>query len=220
MEDDLIKIREDLADQELRLVDSNGELSGLTAQRKTIGTQYANLGDPERTFTDRVTKNHADFDAIDKSTAEIEQALTQSQAMAIALRKFGTDMAANGKPLPDDLNTSMSSGLDTAAQDAQAIDAELKSIKQELQLGRDLASTGDDQIMGARDMRKQLRGAIDAEHRVLAGFASASRDPGKSKSLAALADQAARISQSARPAPRRRSMRRSRRASIRRRSNT
>ena len=50
-------------------------------------------------------------------------------------------------------------------------------------------------MTAARELRKQLKAAQDAEHRLLAGFASASRDRGKSQKLAALGDRAARLSE-------------------------
>ncbi len=197
MQDDLIKVRSQLADDELRLIDSNGELSQLSGNRKTLVAQYLNLGDPEKAFQDRVTKNHADFDAIDTATGEVSQAMDQAKAMAVAIRKFAVDSPSTGDhAMPTDQRTNIATTLDQVAQESVSIDAELESIRKELALGRDLSSSGDDTIIEARGLRKQVKDALDAEHRVLAGFAGSSRDSGKSRSLAGLGDQAARISQS------------------------
>src|SRR5262249_38074529 len=75
-------------------------------------------------------------------------------------------------------------------------EAELASIEREIQLGRDLAGVGDETVAKARGARAQLKAALDAEHKVLAGFASASHDRNKSQALVALADRATRGSDS------------------------
>ena len=51
IQDDLIAIRNDLADNELRLVDSPGELAQLTATRKQLAQQYATMPNPRRRST-------------------------------------------------------------------------------------------------------------------------------------------------------------------------
>src|SRR5688572_4746445 len=57
-----------------------------------------------------------------------------------------------------------------------------------MQLGRDLAGVGDAELARARELRRQLKAAQDAEHRVLAGMG------GGNRSLIALGDRAMRIS--------------------------
>lgn len=193
MQDELIKLRADLADQALRLTDGNAELAQLSATRKSTIQQYANTGDPEKAFADRVRATRNDFDKQEASAAEIEDAIAKVDAMAVALRKYATD--AKPEQLAAELRTSIATQLDQVAQDRAQLDAELGEIRRELQEGRDLSGVADDQILGARNLRKQVIASLDGEHRVLAGFASASRDPGKSKALAQQGDQAARIGQ-------------------------
>src|SRR5262249_52291211 len=131
----------------------------------------------------------AGFDKIDQDTLEVDSAIDSSQAIAVALRKW----AADGH-VPADQAHQLQKDLDDAAHEAQAIEDELSAVHKEVALGRDLATLGDDSLAQARSLRKQLAAAEDAEHRVLAGFASASRDKNKSQQLAALGDRAARIS--------------------------
>ena len=58
-------------------------------------------------------------------------------------------------------------------------------MRKELAIARDFAKTGDDSLV-RRALRKQLKDAEDAEHRVLAGFAAASRHPARSQKLTRL----------------------------------
>ncbi|MCX5742304.1 MAG: tetratricopeptide repeat protein [Proteobacteria bacterium] len=197
MQDDLIKVRIDLADQALRLIDANGELSQLSTTRKTLAGQYANLGNPEQAYADRLAKTRADYDAIETSEGEIDTAIDQTRASAVALRKYVADAdAKNNTDLANDQKAAYRAQLDEIAKEAAAIDAEVVAFDRELQLGRDLVGLGDEQIGAAHALRKQLKAALDGEHRVLAGFASTSRDAGKSRGLATLGDQATRIAAS------------------------
>ncbi|MBA3541028.1 MAG: tetratricopeptide repeat protein, partial [Deltaproteobacteria bacterium] len=83
IQDDLIKVRTDLADQALRLVDSNGELSGLSGTRKTLVAQYANLGDAEKAYADRISTTHQDYEKLDQSAAEVSVEIDATQAVAV-----------------------------------------------------------------------------------------------------------------------------------------
>jgi tetratricopeptide (TPR) repeat protein len=188
IQDDLVKLRSDLADQELRLVDSSGDLSQLSATRKQLAQQYAALGNPEQAYADRINATQAGYDKVDQDAAEIDAVIDSTQAVAVALRTYtSTDT------FPADQRAPVLQTLDDAAREAQAIEDELAEVHREVVLGKDLAGVGDEGIGQARAMRKQLKAAQDAEHRVLAGFASASRDKSKSTALAGLGDRAGRI---------------------------
>ncbi|HEY1817366.1 MAG TPA: tetratricopeptide repeat protein [Kofleriaceae bacterium] len=184
IEASLVGIRNDLADQQLRLVDSSGDLAQLSAARKQLAQQYAQLGDPEALYSSRVRDTRAGYDAIETTATEIESALDSTQAMAIAMRKYALD----SKPATDP-----TSDLDAAAKDAQAIEDELADIRQQATLGKDLAGIGDPEIASARDLRRQLMHAQDAEQRSLDGFAAASHDRNASQKLAKLADRATEL---------------------------
>ena len=196
MQDDLIKIRNDLADQELQLVAPSGDLMQLSGTRKQLADQYAKLGDPEVAYTERVANADKAFDKIDHDAAEIDGVIGSTQAMSTALRKYANDMARTATPVPADVKTMLDQTLDAATKEAQAIEDEIAQVHREVALGKDLAGVGDEGIAAARDLRKKLKAAQDAEHRVLAGFASASRDRNRSQELAALGDRAARLADS------------------------
>jgi tetratricopeptide (TPR) repeat protein len=187
IQDDLIKIRNDLAEQQLKLVAAPSE----TAGRRALAGQYASSPSPERAWSNKVEETHKGYDAIDDSSFEVSAALGNTQAMSVAIRKYVTDMAVAGKPL-DNAGTATET-LDVAAKEAQAIEEELKAIQRELTLGRDLAGVGDETVSKARELRRQVIAAQTSEHRSLANAASTSKDRGKSQKLAALGDRATRL---------------------------
>ena len=188
IQDDLIKIRADLAEQQLKLVAESGE----TARRRALAAQYAASPSPEKAWANKVEEAQQQYGTIDDAGFEVSAALGSTQAMAVAIRKYVTDMAIAGTPAP--LAGQAAETLDGASKEAQAIEAELEQIKRELTLGRDLAGVGDETVIRARELRKQVKAALDAEHRTLANAASGSRDRSKSQKLAALGDRATRLS--------------------------
>jgi hypothetical protein len=187
IQDDLIKIRNDLAEQQLQLVAPAGE----TAQRRALAQQYAASPSPERAWASSVDEAHKGYSAIDDSAFEVSAALGSTQAMSVAIRKYVTDMAVAGTPLSN--AGQATEQLDGAAKEAVEIEKELEQIQRELQLGRDLAGVGDETVKKARELRVQVKAAQDAEHRSLANAAGSSKDRSKSQKLAALGDRATRL---------------------------
>ena len=196
IQDDLVNIRNNLADQELSLVNSSGDLAQASANRKQLAQQYAALGDTEKAYGQRVSDAHDGFDKIDKDATEIEGIIDSTQAISVALRKAGIDAQP---PLTADQKKTLQTTLDDAAKDAQAIENELADLRRETTLGKDLAGVGDSGIAQARALRKQLAAAQDAENRVLESIGSgtsASSDRDRSLRLAGLGDRAAHLADS------------------------
>jgi hypothetical protein len=189
--DDVIKIRGQLADQELALVDSSGELANLSAARKQLLAAYLAMPNAEHAVAEHLAERRAGYDAIEGGVTEIESAIGATQAMAVALRKYGNDTTTQSA----DQRQNVATGLDAAAREAQAIENELDALRRELQIGRDLASVGDTAMAAARSARAELRVAEDAEHKALVAMAGASRDRGRSQSLAAQGERAARLAE-------------------------
>ncbi len=169
IQDELIKIRNDLADRA-------GDTGGPTATRRRLAEQYAAMPSPEQTFANGVTDARSQYDTIDQTTGEIVAAIDSAQAMAVALRKYALDAGREGvAPLAPGVKSSIDTTLAAAAGEAIAIDRELKDIQRELTLGKDLAGVGDQNVARARESRRQLRAAQDAEQRAQ-GRASAQAD--------------------------------------------
>jgi len=191
---DLIAIRNDLADQQAALIAPSGELAQLTAMRKQLAAQYAAMASPEDTYLALVDEAKSKFDGIDDTSNEVSSAVDTTQAMAVALRKYVNDPTGEGQaPVTPEQKSQITSELVATAGEVFAIEHELAEIRRETTLGRDLAGVGDETIAKARVARGALKTAQDSEHRLLAGFAGASRDTGKSRKLVALGDRAARI---------------------------
>jgi tetratricopeptide (TPR) repeat protein len=187
IQDDVIAIRNDLAEQQLQLVAPPAE----SAQRRAIAQQYAATPSPEKAWSNTVEEAQKGYSAIDDTAFEVTAALGSTQAMSVAIRKYVTDMAVAGTPLST--AGTATEQLDVAAKEAVGIEQELQQIQQELQLGRDLAGVGDETVKKARELRMQVKAAQDAEHRSLANAAGTSRDRNKSQKLAALGDRATRL---------------------------
>ncbi|MFT3695040.1 MAG: hypothetical protein QM831_18020 [Kofleriaceae bacterium] len=185
---DLISIRANLADQQEALVTPSGELSQAMATRKQLQQQYGMLGDPEKAYSERVAQTRGGFEAVDNSLTQITGDLDATQAMAVAMRTYMVSAKVEGAVIE-----TTNKELDAAAQEASSIEDELESIRNEAALGKDLAGVGDEGIVAARNLRAQMKTAQDNEQRMLDGFTAASRDPGKSKSLAALGDRSTQL---------------------------
>jgi hypothetical protein len=188
IQNDLLKIRNDLAEQQLRLVDSPGDLAALSATRKQQFAAYAAMPNAEAAATQRIAHAQARYDAVDSTIGEIDDAIGSTQAMSVALRKYSVDSA----DMSADQKKTLNDSLNEVAREALSVENELDQARRELQIGRDLAGIGDESA-AARAARQQLKAAQDAEHRQLAGMSGASRDRGKSQRLAAEGDRAARL---------------------------
>jgi len=191
---DLNAIRSDLAEQEGQLIAPSGDLPGLTQRRQQLMPLNQAQPDGESAHGAKVDMDRAGYDKLAEDAAEIRGAVDASQAMAVAARKYITDKPMDGTALvSDEVRQSTRTELVAAAAELTAVEAELRDLKAEITMGRDLAGSGDADLASAIARRMEQKAALDAEHRALAGFASASRDAGKSRKLVALGDQAMRI---------------------------
>src|SRR4051812_47971315 len=140
IQNDLIAIRNDLADQQIALIAPSGELYQLTSTRRQLAQAYSSMPNPEDTYLALVENAKAKFDAIDDTVSEVNGALDTTQAMAVALRKYVNDAPGEGQtPIPDDQKKQINTELVATAGEAYAIENELTQIRRELTLGRDLA---------------------------------------------------------------------------------
>ena len=187
IQDDLIKIRSELADQQLRLVASSGELSQATATRKQLFQQYTAMPNAEQAYAERVAGAQAEYDKLEERAGEVRGALDSTLAMSTALRKHSQEAQP---PLTAEQKSTITTTLDETAREGQALEGELADVNREIMLGRDLAGIGDDSIAKARDARKALHAALVAEHRLLVSASGGSRDGSKSRDWSALGERA------------------------------
>jgi tetratricopeptide (TPR) repeat protein len=173
---DLIGIRAQLADEAI----AKGASSGVTAQRKALMSQYNAAGNPEQAHGERTGAAQAGFDKVGESALEIEKAIMETQAIAVALRTYAVSGA-----LADDARGTLSTELETSTKEARAIEDELREIDSEILLGKDLSGVGDQDLMAARALRQQVIAAQNSEQLSLAS----------SGRMSPLADQAGRLAQ-------------------------
>lgn len=187
IQDDLAKLRGQLADQ---IAKATGD-SGATAGRRAAAQAYAALPSAEQAQADRVQQAQQQYDHIEQGTAEVSATIDTTQAVAVALRKYATDAPVEGAAaVPAEHVSQVEAMLDETARDAIAIERELAEVQREIQLGRDLAGVGDEAVARSRAARTQLLAALDAEQRALAATGKAPARPIQ------LAERAARVSAS------------------------
>ena len=179
VEDDLISVRNRIQDE---LEAKQPAPNGLGDRRRQLAAQYAALGNQEQAYVDRRTAERNGYDALDVAAGEVDAAIGSTQAMAVAMRKFEIDTPDDKLPAASKAQTTTS--LDNEAKEAALIETELRGVRREIDLGRDLAGVGDAQIASARVLRQQVIAAQDAE---LAGLAVYGGN------LVTLAQRAARV---------------------------
>jgi tetratricopeptide (TPR) repeat protein len=184
----LIATRTELAEKQ-RALSSAAGVEAATARRLAIGKQLALLPNAQLAYSDRLTKAQEEFGRFEEGLSEIEMVIDSSEAMAVALRKFGKDA-----PLAAELKSNIDRTLAEVGPEVEALRSEMADLRREVVLGRDLAGTGDEVAVQAVVLRRQMRQAQDEEQRALNAVSAASRDAKQSQKLVGLADAAARTS--------------------------
>lgn len=186
IQEQLIAARTELATQQAQLA-SNGAVQAAAAKRVAVGAQLAQLPNAAMDYADRLAKAQEEFSRFDEGLFEIDTVLGSTDAMAVALRKFGRDVK-----LPPEQQAAIDRTLVEVVPEVEAIRNEMIEVQREIVLGRDLAGTGDEVAVQAVALRRQMRQAQDEEQRALAAAAAGSRDAKQSQKLAAVADAAGR----------------------------
>jgi TolA-binding protein/predicted nucleic acid-binding Zn-ribbon protein len=155
----LATIQHELIALRIQLHDQAGVAS---PERKALQQQYAALGNPERAHGERTGQAQEQYEALDGSAREVETSIMASQAIAVALRKYALDV-----DFPADQKAAMQTAIDEATKEARAIEDELDDVHREIVLGKDLAGVSDEELLRARDLRHQLKVALDNEARAI-----------------------------------------------------
>lgn len=176
--EDLLVMRERLADEERKLAErgaSGAQLSAvdpLTARRRQLSQQWRSLPDAEVAFGKRIELARGSFDALDQQAAEVMVAIDTTQATVIAIDKYLKDA-----PEPSDPNLKQAwvnqkleaqKVITELTLEVDAMHQELAAIRRELVLGKDEAGSGDEVSLAAKSLRNNLRVALAAEHAALA----------------------------------------------------
>ncbi len=182
----LIAARTELADKQRALV-SGGGIEAATGRRNAVAAKLAGLPGAELAYAERLAKAQDELTRFDESLFEIDAVLGSSEAMAVAMRKYGRDVK-----LASDQQANIDRTLGEIGPEVEAARHEMAEVKRELILARDLAGTGDEVAVQAVALRREMRQAQDEEQRALTAAAGGSRDAKQSQRLAQLADAASR----------------------------
>ncbi|CAN5917429.1 hypothetical protein BH11MYX2_BH11MYX2_17650 [soil metagenome] len=189
---DLIAMRNDLAEQQIALTTGDASVVQLASNRKALYATFSTAPDGEANHGKIVETDRASYDALSQQAEDIRTAIDESEAMAVASRKYVTEKYDGPALVTDEQRASAKTELVATAGEITAVEAELRDIKAELIVGRDLAGAHDDGLSAGVAQRRAMKAAQDAEQHALDG--ASSRDSGRSKKLAELADKAMRIS--------------------------
>lgn len=184
----LIATRKELAEKQRALLRSTGVVDGATARRTAVEQQVAQQPNAELAYADRLSKAQEEYARVEEGLSEIELVLDSSEAMAVALRKFGRDAA-----LAPEQAGSIERTLGEVGPEVEALRHEMVEVRREVVLGRDLAGTGDESAVRAAQLRQAMRQAQDEEQRSLTAAQAQSKDVKQSQKLAALAENAGRV---------------------------
>ncbi len=178
--EDLLDIRDRLAEEELGLAQRSVSSASLAssdravADRRAISKKLDALPDAGVAYGKRIEKARAEYDALELQTAEIQVAIDSTQATVVAIDKFMKESAPPADP-------AQKTAWETQKLEAKKVITELEleldqmhleltAIRRELTLGRDEAGTGDDVTLEARRLRGELRKALAAEHGMVGGL--------------------------------------------------
>lgn len=176
--EDLLGMREKLADEEYRLAqqgNANAQLAAvepLTQRRRALLTQWKAMPDAAISYGQRVEKTQGQFDDVDRQLAEVLVTIDTTQATVVALDKFVKESAEPSDPAAK--KAWIAQKLEAQKVIAELniemaeMHQELDGIRREVVLGRDEAGSGDEVSLRARTLRDQLRAAYADEHRAVA----------------------------------------------------
>lgn len=141
------------------------QLDRLTSQRQNIANQLQNLPDANMREGDRISLARGRAIEIDQRAAEVATTIGSAEAQLVAMEKFLTDQGykeVNAGDLRE-----LKQEIDKNRAEVEAMKAELNSIRRDSLLAQDRAGTGDEVSVRRRELRTQLRQALDAEQQLL-----------------------------------------------------
>jgi predicted nucleic acid-binding Zn-ribbon protein len=181
----LLKIQIGLLEEQRK--GATGDLSSvdaLTEKRKQVAAELAALPNAEKDYQARIAAAKAEFDRLDQIASETQVAIESTDATIAALKKYLTDQ---GDQIAQLQKAKIEKEIAELEPEVAQMRAELEDIRKEVIIGRDEAGTGDETALRGRELRKQLRDAIDAEQ-------AAMTNVGGNRQLAQLSEEAGQIS--------------------------
>lgn len=170
--EEIFELRQQLATHERARItpaanaSEKAELDRLQAARQQIARDLAALPNAEMAYGKRVEEARNNFDKLDQTASEIQVIIDSTDATLIATQKY---LADQGDKEAATANATLIAEL---GKETKELRHELELVRREALLAKDQAGTGDDVAVRARELRVQLREALENEHRALAAIAS------------------------------------------------
>ena len=159
IQDDLLVMRSDLANQLGGMI--GGEAAGLSSERKGIEAELKALPDSDVTEGERISRARGRAAALDRTSAEAQTVINNTEAQLVAMEKFLQDQGYK-EVKPGDM-AELRKEIDKNRTEVEAMKKELDAIKGDIMLARDRAGTGDETSVERQRLRAALRAALDSE---------------------------------------------------------
>jgi tetratricopeptide (TPR) repeat protein len=183
--EDVLAIRMRLADEELsraRRSASGAQLASTdraVQARQALAKRLAELPNADVAYGKRVERARAEYDELERSTAEVQLAIDTTQATVVAIDKFLKESAEPNDPAQktawQNQKVEAQKVITELNLEIDQMHLELENVRREITLGRDQAGTGDDVTLEAKKIRAELRGALAAEHRAVGALVNDNR---------------------------------------------
>jgi len=164
-QEELLRSRMRLIDEEDKLARKfaqgveSAEIDRLHAQRAEVVAKMQAQTNADVAFGERLRRARDEVDALDQQASEIQVVIETTEAAVVAIRKYIND-AQPPPPRPQKL--AFEQVLGELEPELVAMRGELEEIRRELTIARDHA--GSDEAEQAKQLRNDLRAALEAEH--------------------------------------------------------
>lgn len=173
-----VEIREDLVSMEAKLAArltamvatvttpaEKAKLAKLAGARESISKRIAALPLQDLSYSERIGKARAQYQALDHKASEVGVVLETTLAEIAALEKY---IAQQGVPEADPADLrSVNHEIATLKTDVKGMQTELGDVRRQALLAKDVAGTADASALRAAELRDDLRAAVAAENAFL-----------------------------------------------------
>ena len=162
------EIEERLTKLQIAMLDemNKGGGSAATQRRQQVAAELAALPSAELEYRERIARARAEYDKVDQRASEVQVAIESTDATIAALRKYMKDA---GNKLTKKQRDKITKEIAALEPEVKAMRTELDDLRNQIVQGRDTAGIGDEVALKDRELRKQLREAINAEARGAGG---------------------------------------------------
>lgn len=174
--EEIFQIRLKLLERERRLVAryikgaDKVELERLRGVREAAAKQLASLPGADVSYGQRIEKARNEFTVLDQKAAEVSTIIDASRATLVALERYVEQETKAGRG-PANIFEARKA-IEELKVEIDEMTKELSDLRRAVVLAKDEAGTGDEIAIRAKELRNQLRAALDDEHAYMARFSA------------------------------------------------